>query len=84
MAPKKRNAQTNRIGNKNAGQTYIDYWKELTRLWVDIVPNAKRLRHKHSYLQSFLRACSQPVFRTATTDNALSAFTDRHIRQSNV
>jgi hypothetical protein len=82
-SPKERNSRTDRTSNnRSASQIYIDYWKELTRLWVGIVPNAISLRHKHSHLRSFLRACSELIFYAATTDNALRAFTDRYIPQS--
>jgi hypothetical protein len=67
-------------GNRNAEQIHTQYWKELTRLWLLIVPSPTISRHKH--LRNFLRACSEPMFPTATTDKALRAFTDRYLPQS--
>jgi hypothetical protein len=81
-AAKGSNVPTIRAANRNAGQIYIEYWKELSRLWLSVVPCAVGLRHKHSHLRAFLRACSEPIFRSATTDNALRAFTDRYLPQS--
>jgi hypothetical protein len=58
---------------ENRTKVHREFWRDLARLWVGI--GAARSRHKHVLLQNFLRACSAPTFRAATTKGELAAFT---------
>jgi hypothetical protein len=60
----------------NARKMHVEYWRELTRLWLALTANAERRRHKD--LLQFLFGCSAPLFPKATTDKALTAFIERH------
>jgi hypothetical protein len=63
---------TSKRARENRSAVHRAFWLELARLWVGI--GAKPPRHKHFFLQNFLRACSAPTFRDATAKGELAAF----------